>query len=107
MRPDLIASTSVGSINAVKLAEGEGAAQPGRLARGLAGLEQIWLGLTTNGDMWEPEQWYVDLPDSAVVRFFERSAVAKIAWSAAIPGSLAFGGLGLGRRRRPGGQDGG
>lgn len=54
IRPDIIASTSVGSVNAVKLAEGEDPADPGR---GLAGLERLWSGLNTNNDMYVPAAW--------------------------------------------------
>jgi NTE family protein len=57
-RPDLISSTSVGSINALKLAEGEDASNP---ARGLQGLERTWLSLRQDGDMWETEEWYREL----------------------------------------------
>ncbi|RSN60576.1 hypothetical protein DMH01_14845 [Amycolatopsis sp. WAC 04182] len=54
IRPDIIASTSVGSVNAVKLAEGEDPADAGR---GLAGLERLWSGLNTNDDMYVPAAW--------------------------------------------------
>jgi predicted acylesterase/phospholipase RssA len=49
--PDIICGTSVGSINAVKLAEG------GREA--LTGLLHIWEGLRTNRDMHRTEDWYL------------------------------------------------
>lgn len=52
VRPNILTSTSVGSVNAVKLAEGEGSP-----AQGLAGLEAIWLSLTTNEDMSRREPW--------------------------------------------------
>jgi len=47
IRPNIICGTSVGAINAIKLAEGEGAP-----TQGLAGLESIWLGMKRNEDMY-------------------------------------------------------
>ena len=55
VRPDILTSTSVGSVNAVKLAEGEGAP-----TQGFAGLEAIWLSLTKNEDMFRKEDWLSD-----------------------------------------------
>jgi predicted acylesterase/phospholipase RssA len=52
IRPDILCGTSVGAINAAKLAEGEG--DP---TQGLPGLESIWLGLKQNSDMYEHEPW--------------------------------------------------
>src|SRR5262245_59166701 len=57
VRPHIMSGTSVGSIAALKLAEGEptGSATPdasGHL-QGLAGLERIWGSLHGNGDMWK------------------------------------------------------
>src|SRR5690242_15639060 len=55
VRPDIMASTSVGSINASKLAEGEpDAAHPDR---GLPGLEKLWESLQRNEDMYREEAW--------------------------------------------------
>lgn len=54
IRPDILASTSVGSVNAVKLAEGEDPAHP---ERGLNGLEELWASLRTNADMYLEEPW--------------------------------------------------
>ncbi len=51
-QPDILVGTSVGAINAVKLAEGEGAPD-----QGFQGLKRIWLSLLFNSDMWEPEPW--------------------------------------------------
>ena len=56
IRPDILCGTSVGAINAVKLAEGEGA--PGQ---GLSGLEQIWLSLRQSSDMYLDAHWYTQL----------------------------------------------
>src|SRR5437870_78174 len=47
--PDIIAGTSVGSVNAVKLAEGEDSSNP---TRGLSGLLKIWLDLKGEQDMY-------------------------------------------------------
>jgi NTE family protein len=59
IRPAILCGTSVGSINALKLAEGENGAFPGAPpaghVRGLAGLEKIWLELKTDPDMWQLE----------------------------------------------------
>ena len=52
VRPDILCGTSVGAINATKLAEGEG-----ELRQGLAGLEAIWKSLRQNGDMYSEETW--------------------------------------------------
>ncbi|GAA3634900.1 patatin-like phospholipase family protein [Microlunatus ginsengisoli] len=59
IRPTIICSTSVGSINAIKLAEGDDPADP---SRGLAGLERQWESLQVNGDMYVEEDWLRD-PD--------------------------------------------
>jgi predicted acylesterase/phospholipase RssA len=55
--PKIICGTSVGSINALKLAEGEpanGSATPDKdgHVQGLAGLEQIWRSLRVDDDMY-------------------------------------------------------
>jgi hypothetical protein len=57
--PNILCGTSVGSVNALKLAEGETTssrtpAPPGHV-RGLAGLERIWLNLNIDADMWAVE----------------------------------------------------
>jgi NTE family protein len=57
-RPDIICATSVGAVNALKLAEGEGP-EPNR---GFAGLEELWLGLKTDDDMYVLDQWVQDQP---------------------------------------------
>src|SRR4051794_16255617 len=57
IRPDVLTSTSVGSVNAIKLAEGDDPAHP---ERGLSGLEQLWESLQTNGDMYLEEAWLHD-----------------------------------------------
>ncbi|HUI18062.1 MAG TPA: patatin-like phospholipase family protein [Alphaproteobacteria bacterium] len=59
IRPKILCGTSVGSVNALKLAEGEDTpvqgTPPAGHVRGLAGLEKIWLDLNTDPDMWSLE----------------------------------------------------
>jgi hypothetical protein len=60
IRPSIVCTTSVGSINGIKIAEGEGDPQ-----QGLRGLEQIWLQkMNSNGDMYLPEDWFRNLQGS-------------------------------------------
>ena len=47
IRPDILCGTSVGALNAIKLAEGEG--DP---SQGLPGLESLWLGLRRTSDVY-------------------------------------------------------
>ena len=49
IRPQILCGTSVGAINAAKLAEGEAI---GNDTQGSAGLAQIWASLQTNDDMY-------------------------------------------------------
>ncbi|MFE6892023.1 patatin-like phospholipase family protein [Streptomyces sp. NPDC057694] len=65
VRPDILVSTSVGSVNAVKLAEGE---DPDHPERGLKGLERLWASLQSNADMYEEEPWLYDPDMDARVR---------------------------------------
>lgn len=55
IRPDILATTSVGSVNGLKLAEGEGGPD-----QGLEGLEKIWLSLMRNEDMFRREAWLLE-----------------------------------------------
>jgi NTE family protein len=55
--PNILVGTSVGAINATKLAEGEDPADP---SRGLAGLEGIWASLRVDEDMSVPAAWLKD-----------------------------------------------
>jgi predicted acylesterase/phospholipase RssA len=57
IRPDIIVGTSVGSMNGIKLAEGENPADP---QQGLTGLEGIWGQLRTQADMYQPADWTHD-----------------------------------------------
>jgi NTE family protein len=51
--PDSLCGSSVGALNVLKLAEGEGP-DPGR---GLSGLEELWGSLSTAQDMYAEEPW--------------------------------------------------
>jgi NTE family protein len=55
LTPDIICGNSVGSLNGVKLAEGENA--PGSGPSGLAGLAAIWNSLQVDSDMWYSQGW--------------------------------------------------
>src|SRR5262249_52346303 len=46
-----------GSVNGLKLAEGEGGPN-----QGLAGLEQIWLSMRVNSDMFVEDSWFANTP---------------------------------------------
>lgn len=63
IKPDIIVGTSVGSINAMKLAEGETSTHGS--GQGFQGLEQIWLNLRRDDDMFLPEDltlWLSNVP---------------------------------------------
>ncbi|MGW1214450.1 patatin-like phospholipase family protein [Streptomyces sp. NPDC002499] len=81
IRPDILVSTSVGSVNAVKLAEGEDPAHP---ERGLSGLERLWASLRTNADMYLEEPWlsHPDMDDRVRDLLTGRSADLGIPGSA-------------------------
>jgi hypothetical protein len=58
--PAIIAATSVGAVNGLKLAEGEGdGSDPNR---GLQGLERLWLGMNADTDMYVLDSWVTDSP---------------------------------------------
>ncbi|MGH8066897.1 MAG: patatin-like phospholipase family protein [Candidatus Entotheonellia bacterium] len=57
IRPDILCGTSVGAINAIKLAEDE---NPDNPQQGLTGLEAIWESLQQNTDMYLEEDWLND-----------------------------------------------
>ncbi|MEH7253704.1 patatin-like phospholipase family protein [Neobacillus niacini] len=64
--PDIISGSSVGALNAAKLAEG---------SSGLASLEELWLGLNNNGDMYLQHEWLRTL-ERKVGAVFESGAVS-------------------------------
>ena len=68
MRPEIICTTSVGSINGLKLAEGE-VHGPNR---GLRGLVSIWLSLQDDTSMWEEEKWLTNIANSKVKSFLKQ-----------------------------------
>jgi len=60
VHPAIICSTSVGAVNGLKLAEGEGdGSDPNR---GLQGLERIWLGMNSDTDMYVSDSWVRNSP---------------------------------------------
>jgi NTE family protein len=65
IRPDLLCTTSVGSVNGLKLAEGE----TGGTA-GLAGLTNLWLSLTNYSDFFQERAWMLD--QSIPIRWFRQ-----------------------------------
>jgi len=69
VRPAVIAGTSVGAINAIKLAEGEGDGSDPK--RGLQGLIGIWRDLKVSTDMWVKEDWYRNVQNNDIYKFFE------------------------------------
>lgn len=89
IRPDILCATSVGSINAIKLAEGEDPANP---QQGLAGLEAIWESLRQNSDMYLEEEWLYHPKMSPKVRDYLTGRSTKLGINA--PSSMsAFGDL--------------
>ncbi|MFD0590264.1 patatin-like phospholipase family protein [Paenibacillus sp. GCM10027627] len=76
IKPTVIAGTSVGAINAIKLAEGEGDGNDP--TRGLKGLTGIWRELQTSADMWKEEDWLVNVQNSEIVKFLKQSALKQI-----------------------------
>ncbi len=84
--PDLLATTSVGSINGVKLAEARvGVAADHLLA--LQQLEQIWYRLEINDDMYLPAPWLATLLTAPVSGPAIRAAMAGEGGADVDPGS--------------------
>ena len=85
IRPQIICGTSVGAINAAKLAEGEGT--PQETDRGFKGLQNIWLqSMNSPSDMYVKEPAFAALPDD-----IQGAILSQLAESAAA--GLIFGGL--------------
>src|SRR6516165_4034194 len=85
IRPQIICGTSVGAINAAKLAEGEGT--PQETDRGFKGLQNIWLqNMNSPSDMYVKEPAFAALPDD-----IQGAILSQLAQSAAA--GLIFGGL--------------
>lgn len=68
-RPEAIAGTSVGAVNAIDLVMGDDPSSPGRHAA--QRLRDTWLSLNTDADMWGDEPWLSSL--KAKVRLAMRS----------------------------------
>lgn len=84
--PDIICSTSVGSLNALMLTQG---------ARGLDDLRRIWMGLRRNDHMWRFEDWWQEIHPSVRALVIatingDKSAASTDFWS--VRSSLLFGG---------------
>jgi len=71
VKPQVIAGTSVGAINAIKLAEGEGSGNDP--TRGLQGLIGIWRDLKVSTDMWVEEEWFRNVQNNDLVKYFKSS----------------------------------
>jgi predicted acylesterase/phospholipase RssA len=85
IRPQIICGTSVGAINAAKLAEGEGT--PQETDRGFKGLQNIWFqNMNSPSDMYVNEPAFAALPDD-----IQGAITSQLAESAAA--GLIFGGL--------------
>jgi predicted acylesterase/phospholipase RssA len=87
-KPGIIAACSVGSINAVKLAEGDGGP-----SQGLPGLEAVWLGLDSAEDMYTPAKWLDAYP--TVKSFVTGTGSAGDVADDAVASGLEGGGVGF------------
>ena len=74
VRPELLTGCSVGSINAVKLAEAR-IGQPAEHLQAIQGLEQIWYRLQTNDDMYLPAPWLAQLLQIPVLGAHLKAAI--------------------------------
>ena len=86
IRADIICSTSVGSLNALMLTQGD---------QGVADLRRIWMGLRRNDHMWRFDDWWDEIrPElrKIVVDTIngDKSAATTDFWS--VRSSLLFGG---------------
>jgi hypothetical protein len=96
IRPQIICGTSVGAINAAKLAEGEGT--PQETDRGFKGLQNIWLqNMHSSSDMYVKEPAFAALPDdiqSAILSQLAESAAAGLIFGGLFTSILALFGFG-------------
>ncbi|GIQ70643.1 hypothetical protein DUZ99_17865 [Xylanibacillus composti] len=92
IRPAIIAGTSVGAINAIKLTEGEGNGSDA--TRGLRGLIGIWRELKTSEDMWREEQWLGTIQNSEILKFLNASAGHQLGTVGLGVAKLALGPIG-------------
>ena len=83
-RPDAIASTSVGSVNAIDLVMGD---DPGRSAA--QRLRENWLVLRANSDMWTDEPWLSNVKAStrAMIRSFSLEGLLALPYVIGVVGS--------------------
>ena len=72
LQPEIISGASVGALNAAKLAEGRPA---------LPQLEQLWLGMQSNSDLYLERSWYQVL--SPVVRSVFQAGSSSLGFEAA------------------------
>src|SRR2546425_275281 len=88
IQPDILCGASVGSLNAAKLAEGEGSDD-----QGLSGLRAIWMKLMNNSDMYVNQEW-VERLDANVRGFVtgdsDPSSMRGPPWLVAVLGLTDF-----------------
>lgn len=70
IRPQIVAGSSVGAINALKLVEGD---DPSPAPNQAQKLEEIWRGLTGDHDMFQLEPWLQTIEDTRIREIFSRS----------------------------------
>jgi Patatin-like phospholipase len=75
VRPNIICGTSVGAINGAKLAEGEGTDPVTGQPTGLPGLENIWLTLNQNSDVYVEGSFLTGLEGSNPDLYQKLSAI--------------------------------
>ncbi|MDR7078765.1 putative acylesterase/phospholipase RssA [Neobacillus niacini] len=68
IRPAILAGCSVGSINAIMLAEGKG--DP-------TGLIKLWRDMQNNSDMWREEDWLANIQNTKLAAFFKKSSLEQ------------------------------
>lgn len=90
--PNIICGTSVGAINALKLAEGEDPANP---AQGLSGLDRIWRSLQTNDDMYLAEAWLSDPGMNPDLARYLKGQSTSFDVAGPVPSSPALGVFGM------------
>ena len=96
IRPDIVTGSSVGAINALKLAEGGGAGDDHAQRQ----LERIWRGLSSERDMYELEPWMQTIQDlriqEIIVRGMNVQGSSALASWLRLPALLVSGLIGSG-----------
>lgn len=88
IRPDILCGTSIGAINALKLAEGESSDDP---SRGCAGLPQVWSDLQEARDMYVEQPWlHHDKLDGDIRRALTGKSGLSLAGPGTFPGTEAL-----------------